>query len=101
MMNSRFDLAPPTKLPGLLLVLLMASACATSGGDPAAKSENEHRIHCSGSGNTWDTCDQEAAAVCGEQGHEVIDRYEDRGALAAYDSARELPDRILTIKCKE
>ena len=99
-MNNRFDLTPPMKLPSLLLFLLMTSACATSGEDPAVEGKSEHRIYCSGSQNTWDTCDQKAAQVCGGSEHEVVDRYEDRGALVAYDSARELPERILTIKCR-
>ena len=76
------------------------SACATNGDDPATESEAEHRVYCSGSSNSWDICDQKAAQICGGNEHEVVDRYEDRGALAAYDSARELPERILTIKCK-
>ena len=88
------------KLTGLLLFVVTIGACATSGESPDAEGKSEHRIHCSGSSNTWDTCDQKAAAICDGNEHEVVDRYEDRGALAAYDSARVLPERILTIKCK-
>ncbi len=99
-MNDLFDPAPPVKLTALLLFVLTISACATSGEEPAADGEDEHRIYCSGSSNTWDNCGEKAAAICGEKGHELVDRYEDRGALAAYDSARELPERILSIKCK-
>lgn len=100
-MKNRFDQAPPTKLPGLLLLVVTISACTTFGESPDAKGKFEHRIHCSGSGNTWDTCDREATEICDGKEYEVIDRYEDRGALAAYDSARVLPERILTIKCKQ
>lgn len=79
---------------GLLLLVLIVNACATS-------SKVGHTIYCSGSAYSWETCYEKASEICGAKSYDVLQKYEDEGAFAAYQSAQELPDRRLIIQCKE
>lgn len=84
----------------LLLFVLVVGACAGPGKDGAVE-ELTHRIYCSGSSYSWDTCYEKASQICSENAYDVIQKYEDIGAYAAYQSAQELPERRMIIQCRE
>lgn len=89
------------KYISLLLFISIVNACATSSEVDSVDAKVEHRIYCSGSDNTWDTCYQKASELCGANEYDVLQKDEDKGAFAAYESARVLPDRRLIIQCKQ
>lgn len=89
------------KLISLLLFLSIINACSSSGGVKTDDDKAEHHIYCSGNLNSWDTCFEEASEICGSKKYDVLQKYEDEGAFAAYESAQELPDRRLIIQCQE
>ncbi len=89
------------KYISILLFIATASACTSSSVTPDAGGGTEHTVACSGSDSSWDACETSAKEICGEKGYDELQKYEDRGAFAAYDSARVLPDRRLTFRCKE
>jgi len=85
----------------LLLFVLVINACTTSSEVNTAEAKVGHTIYCSGSAYSWETCNNKASEVCGMKEYDVLQKYEDEGALVAYKSAAELPDRRLIIQCKE
>lgn len=85
----------------LLLFVSVIYACATSSGVYTADGEVEHSIYCSGSAYSWEDCYDKASEICGAKEYDVLQKYEDEGAFAAYQSALDLPDRRLIIQCKE
>ncbi len=85
----------------LILVTLAHTACTSSAGIDTTGSRKPHRIYCSGSAYSWDTCYEQAGELCGPENYDVLDKYEDTGAFAAYQSAQESPDRRLIIECRE
>ena len=84
----------------LLLFVLVINACAVSSKENAGE-ELTHTIYCSGSSNSWDTCHERASELCPGKEYDVVQRHEDIGAYAAYQSAQELPERRLLIRCTE
>lgn len=91
---------PRMRHTGLLLFVIIINACATSSGDKTDSAKAEHSIYCSGSAYSWDACYEKASEICGAEEYDVIQKYEDEGAFAAYDSSRVLPNRRLIIQCK-
>ena len=85
----------------LLIFVLISSACSSSSEVKTAGSKDEQSIDCSGSDYSWETCYEKAAEICGADNYDVLQKYEDKGALVAYGSSRVLPDRRLIIQCKE
>ena len=85
----------------LLVFISIINACTTSSGAGNSGAITEHRIYCSGRDNSWEICEQKASELCDGREYDVVEKYEDEGAIAAYESAQELPDRRLTIRCKE
>jgi hypothetical protein len=87
----------------LLLFVSIINACAASSEVDTGNAEVEsgHRIYCSGSAYSWETCYDRASEICGGKEYDILQKYEDDGAFVAYESARELPDRRLIIQCKE
>jgi hypothetical protein len=85
----------------LLLFVSFINACATSSEVNTAEGKVTHTIYCSGSAYSWETCKKKASEICGMNEYDVLQKYEDQGALVAYSSAAELPDRRLIIQCKE
>jgi hypothetical protein len=85
----------------LLLFLSVINACASSSGVNTAEGKAGHTVYCSGSAYSWETCHNKASEICGTKEYDVIQKYEDEGAFAAYQSAEELPDRRLIIQCKQ
>jgi len=85
----------------LLIFIITASACTSSKTALAPDTATEHTVNCSGTDSDWDTCHEQATEICGEKGYDEVQKYEDIGAFAAYDSARVLPDRRLIFQCKE
>jgi len=85
----------------LLLFLSFINACATSSEVNTTEGNVQHTIYCSGSAYSWETCNNKASEICGMNKYDVLQKYEDQGALVAYNSAAELPDRRLIIQCKE
>ena len=85
----------------LLLFVMIFNACSTSSGDKTDSNKAEHSIYCSGSAYSWDTCYEKASEICGAKEYDVLQKYEDQGAFAAYESSQVLPDRRLIIQCKE
>ena len=83
----------------LLFFVLVINACSVSSKENAVE-EFTHTIYCSGSSYDWDTCYEKASGLCSAKEYEVIQKYEDIGAYAAYESAQELPERRLIIRCK-
>ena len=79
----------------------MLNACALPGENFTSDGKAGHKIHCSGSTNDWDMCYNKANEICGETGYEVLQKLEDHGAFAAYQSASLLPDCRLMIQCKK
>ena len=84
----------------LLLFVLVINACAVSSKENAGEALT-HTIYCSGSSNSWDTCHEQASELCAGKEYDVVQKYEDIGSYAAYQSAQELPERRLIIRCKE
>ena len=89
------------KYISLLLLVSIINACATSSEDNNADGKVGHSIYCSSSTYSWETCYEKASEICGAKEYDVLQKYEDEGAFAAYESAQELPDRRLIIQCKE
>lgn len=89
------------KYTAILLFIATASACTSSSLTPETGGGTEHTVACSGSDSSWDACATRAKEICGERGYDELQKYEDRGAFVAYDSARVLPDRRLTFRCRE
>ena len=85
----------------LLLFVSVINACASSSEDNNAEGKAVHTVYCSGSAYSWETCYNKASEVCDTKEYDVLQKYEDEGAFAAYQSAAELPDRMLIIQCKE
>lgn len=89
------------KYISLLLFISILNACATSNELNAEDGKVEHSVYCSGSLNSWDTCYEKASEICAAKEYDVIQKYENEGAFAAYESSQVLPDRRLIIQCKE
>ena len=89
------------KYISLPLCLVTLYACASSNSNLASDGMNEHTIYCSGGNSSWDVCYTKAEEICGKEGYDEIQKYEDEGAFAAYDSAQELPNRRLIVQCKK
>ena len=87
--------------PGLLILTSILTACSTSSELGAVDSKSGQSIYCSGSAYNWDMCYEKASEICGEKEYEIVQKYEDEGAFAAYKSAQELPSRRLIIQCKQ
>jgi len=85
----------------LLLFVMIFNACATSSEVKTTSGNVGHSIYCSGSAYSWDTCYEKASEICGAKEYDVLQKYEDQGAFAAYESSQVLPDRRLIIQCKE
>ena len=85
----------------LLLFVSFINACATSSEVNTAEGKVTHTIYCSGSAYSWETCKKKASEICGMNEYDVLQKYEDQGAFAAYESSQVLPDRRLIIQCKE
>ena len=85
----------------LLLFIMIFNACATSSEVKTSSGKVEQSIYCSGSAYSWETCYEKASEICGAKEYDVLQKYEDQGAFAAYESSRVLPDRRLIIQCKE
>ena len=86
---------------GLVLFVMVINTCATSTEVNTTEGKAGHTVYCSGSANSWETCNNKASEICGMNKYDVLQQYEDEGAFAAYQSAAELPDRRLIIQCKE
>ena len=84
----------------LPFLVLFFSACSTSVEFNEGGENHVHKIYCSGSEFDWNTCYENAKKICGDKEYEVLEKYEDQGALAVYGSARVLPDRMLIVQCK-
>lgn len=89
------------KYISILLFVMISYACATSSEVKNTSGKVGHSIYCSGNAHSWDTCYEEASAICGVKGYDVLQKYEDQGAFVAYGSSQVLPDRRLIIECKE
>lgn len=85
----------------LVLFVLIINACTTSSVVKTESGKVEHKIYCSGSTYSWETCYEKASEICGANEYDILQKYEDQGAFAAYESSQELPDRRLIIQCKE
>ena len=85
----------------LLVLISLLNACFASNEINKHDVSAEHKIYCSGTEYDWDTCYKNAQKLCGEKGYEELEKYEDQGALVSYASSRTLPDRRLTVQCKE
>lgn len=85
----------------MLILISLLNACSLAGEVNKGDENAVHKIYCSGSKYDWDTCYENAKTICGDKNYEVIEKYEDQGALAAYGSSQVLPDRRLIIQCKE
>jgi len=85
----------------LLLFVMIINACASSSEVKTASGKVGHSIYCSGSAYSWETCYEKASEKCGAKEYDVLQKYEDQGALASYESSQVLPDRRLIIQCKE
>ena len=83
------------------MLAMILNACSASTEINKKEASSIHKIYCSGSTYDWDTCYENAKKACDDKNYEVLEKYEDQGALAAYGSSRLLPDRRLTIQCKE
>lgn len=92
---------PRMKNISLLLFISIINACASSSEVSTAEGGVEHSIYCSGSAYSWETCYDKAHEICGSKEYDILQKYEDEGALVAYQSAHELPERRLIIQCKE
>ena len=89
------------KYISVIVVTLAQAACTTSSGTDTAGRGTQHRIYCSGSAHSWETCHEQAGGICGKEAYDVLEKYEDEGAFAAYQSAQESPERRLVIRCRE
>jgi hypothetical protein len=85
----------------LLLQILLISACSASVALNDGNENAVHKIYCSGSTYDWESCHENAKMICNDKGYEVLEKYEDQGSFAAYGSSQVLPDRRLTIQCKQ
>jgi len=85
----------------LLLFVSLINACATSSDVSTTDGKAEHSVYCSGSAYSWETCYEKASEICGTKEYDILQKYEDEGAFAAYQDSQELPDRRLIIQCKE
>ncbi len=92
---------PRMKNISLLLFISIINAFASSSEVNTAEGKVGHSIYCSGSAYSWETCYDKASEICGSKEYDVLQKYEDKGAFVAYQSAHELPDRRLIIQCKE
>ena len=82
-----------------LFFLSALCACSSSNFNLSSDGKLEHAIYCSGRDSSWDACKTKAGEICGEEGYAELQKYQDEGAFAAYESAAELPERRLTIQC--
>lgn len=89
------------KYLSLLLVMTLLGACAAGSKDDAGTGAAEHVLDCSGSDLDWEDCEASAKSVCGDGAFDIVEKYEDRGAFAAYDSARVLPTRLMHVNCRK
>lgn len=101
LINENYKGTQGMKHISLLLFVSSIIACTTSSEVNTAGGKAEHSIYCSGSEYSWEMCYQRASEICGAKEYDVIQKYKDEGAFAAYQSSQELPDRRLIIQCKE
>jgi hypothetical protein len=80
-------------------------SCASSSQTFGPDGRVAHAINCSGTLRSWAACFDRAGEICQAAGYDVIDRSDQRGALAAVGSsggfATTTFSRSMLISCKE
>lgn len=85
-------------------IVATLSGCATSQATYTPSGQIGHTIDCSGSFSSWSTCYQEAGALCGEAGYNIVDRLsgnQSYGGWGYYGGSYTMEEtRTLVVECK-
>lgn len=87
-----------------LAVVAALSGCATSKSTYLPDGSLGHSIDCSGTANTWGTCEEKAGELCKERGYEVVSKAGDQGGMVTASQTGlfggSIIKRSMLIKCK-